>query len=175
MINKEEEWDNISKEAKDLISKMLKYDPKLRISAEEALAHNWFKLNENPKGAVPLSKSTIENMKNFKKENKLEQATIAFLVSQIVSKDERNQLLNQFRSWDTNGDGQLSRDEIFAGYCKLYGEVQANENVEKIMDSCDLDKNGNIDYNEFLAFSLNRQKLLSKQNLEAAFKAFDKV
>ena len=43
------------------------------------------------------------------------------------------------------------------------------------MDGCDLDGSGNIDYNEFLAFSLNRQKLLSKRNIEAAFKAFDKV
>lgn len=43
------------------------------------------------------------------------------------------------------------------------------------MDCCDLDKNGNIDYNEFLAFSLNRTKLLSKNNIEAAFKTFDKV
>lgn len=97
------------------------------------------------------------------------------MVSQIVSKEERNTLLNQFRSWDTNGDGVLSKQEIYEGYCKLYGEVQAQEQVEIIMDGCDLDKSGNIDYNEFLAFSLNRQKLLSKQNLEAAFKAFDKV
>jgi len=43
------------------------------------------------------------------------------------------------------------------------------------MDFCDLDKSGDIDYNEFLAFSLNRQKLLSKNNIELAFKAFDKV
>jgi Ca2+-binding EF-hand superfamily protein len=43
------------------------------------------------------------------------------------------------------------------------------------MAGCDLDKSGSIDYNEFLAFSLNRSKLLSKNNLESAFKAFDKV
>ena len=43
------------------------------------------------------------------------------------------------------------------------------------MDFCDLDKSGDIDYNEFLAFSLNRTKLLSKNNIEAAFKTFDKV
>ena len=62
----EEEWENISKEAKDLISKMLKYDSKLRLSASECLTHTWFKLNENIKNVVPLSKTTIENMKNFK-------------------------------------------------------------------------------------------------------------
>lgn len=43
------------------------------------------------------------------------------------------------------------------------------------MESCDLDGNGTIDYNEFLAATLNRNKVLSKNNLEAAFAAFDKV
>lgn len=42
------------------------------------------------------------------------------------------------------------------------------------MKSVDLDGNGYIDYNEFLAATLNRDKILSKQNLENAFKAFDK-
>ncbi len=43
------------------------------------------------------------------------------------------------------------------------------------MKSIDLDGNGSIDYNEFLAATLNRSKIMSKQNLEAAFKTFDKV
>ena len=42
------------------------------------------------------------------------------------------------------------------------------------MNCVDLDGNGTIDYNEFLAATLNRTKLMSKQNLEAAFKTFDK-
>ncbi len=42
------------------------------------------------------------------------------------------------------------------------------------MDCVDLDQNGTIDYNEFLAATLNRTKLMSKHNLEAAFKTFDK-
>jgi calcium-dependent protein kinase len=54
---------------------------------------------------------------------------VAFIVSQLVSKEERNQLLYQFQSWDKNGDGVLSKDEIFEGYCKLYGDVQAKETV----------------------------------------------
>jgi calcium-dependent protein kinase len=43
------------------------------------------------------------------------------------------------------------------------------------MKQGDMDGNGTIDYNEFLAATLNRNKLFSKSNLEAAFKAFDKV
>jgi len=125
----EEEWEVISKEAKDLISKMLKYDPKLRYSAEECLKHGWFKTNENSKNNVPLSKTTIENMRQFKRENKLEQATITFIITQMVTKEERNQLLAQFQSWDKDGNGVLSKDEIFDGYKQLYGDFQAKEQV----------------------------------------------
>lgn len=39
----------------------------------------------------------------------------------------------------------------------------------------DLDGNGSIDYNEFITATINKSKVLSKQNLEAAFNAFDKV
>ena len=44
------EWDAISKEAKDLITKLLQVDPKDRLSAEETLAHPWMvsKLSEEP-------------------------------------------------------------------------------------------------------------------------------
>lgn len=34
-------WKNVSKEAKDLIKKLLTYDPAERISAEQALKHPW--------------------------------------------------------------------------------------------------------------------------------------
>lgn len=37
-------WDPITKEAKDLISKLLVVDPKKRLTADEAIAHDWFKV-----------------------------------------------------------------------------------------------------------------------------------
>lgn len=59
----------------------------------------------------------------------LETATVSYIVSQIVCKEERSKLMHQFISWDKNGDGVLSRDEVFEGYKQLYGEVIANEEV----------------------------------------------
>lgn len=41
------EWKNISNEAKDLIKKMLIYDPNQRITAEAALNHPWIKKKVN--------------------------------------------------------------------------------------------------------------------------------
>jgi calcium/calmodulin-dependent protein kinase I len=34
-------WDNVSAEAKDLISKLLQLDPNVRLTADEALVHPW--------------------------------------------------------------------------------------------------------------------------------------
>lgn len=39
------QWDNISLTAKDLVKKLLVEDPEIRITAAQALDHEWF--NEN--------------------------------------------------------------------------------------------------------------------------------
>jgi len=168
-----EEWKNISKDAIDLIQKMLTFESNKRISALDCLSHNWFIKNKN-KGISDkkTAKNIINNMKKFKRGKKLEQASISFIVNQLISKDERKELIKQFQDWDTNGDGVLSRDEIIEGYRKTYGAVDENE-IDNIMKSIDLDGNGVIDYNEFLSCAFNRDKIMSKDNLELTFKAFD--
>ncbi len=37
------EWDSVSAEAKDMVSKLLIKDPTKRLTAAEALHHPWFK------------------------------------------------------------------------------------------------------------------------------------
>jgi calcium-dependent protein kinase len=41
------------------------------------------------------------------------------------------------------------------------------------MKTADADGSGSIDYSEFITMSMDRQKLLTKANLQAAFDAFD--
>jgi len=169
-----EEWKNVSKEAIDLIKKMLTFEPSKRPSALDCLSHPWFLKNKDKNNGSnkKMAKNVISNMKKFKRDRKLEQATVSFIVNQLISKDERKELIKQFQEWDTNGDGVLSRDEIIEGYRKTYGAVDENE-IDNIMQSIDLDGNGVIDYNEFLSCAFNRDKIMSKDNLELTFKAFD--
>ena len=42
-----------------------------------------------------------------------------------------------------------------------------------MIKSIDLDGNGVIDYNEFLACTMSKDKILRNENLELCFKAFD--
>lgn len=60
-----EEWDAISKEAKDLVTNMLKFDPKKRLSAKECLSHSWIKRYENLSDSKITEKALLK-MKKFK-------------------------------------------------------------------------------------------------------------
>ena len=136
---------------------MLRKDVKKRLSALETMEHVWFKKHQE-KGTYDkkLAKNVLSNMKKFKKHRVLEKTIISFIINQLVKKDERQELEKQFKDWDTNGDGVLSREEIINGYRKTYGKVD-----EK------------IDYNEFLACSINQDKILRNDNLRICFDEFD--
>jgi len=171
-----DEWNNISEDAKDLINKLLTYDPVKRISAKEALEHKWFETASHLDTKVDEEKmrKNLQNLKGFRAEQKLQQATYAFIASHLASKEEKQHLLETFKALDTNGDGTLSREEILEGYRKTMGEEEAEAEVNRIMAMVDLDKSGEIDYSEFIAATLDRKEMMSKDKLEAAFNMFDK-
>ncbi len=170
----DEEWAGLSSDCKDLIKCMLEFDPKKRYSASACLTHNWLTSN-NKKGLdANLTKRALTNMKKFHAERKLQQASLTYIVNHLMSKEDKNEMHEIFSSFDKNGDGVLSREEIFEGYKSILGEVEATKEVDRIMKEADLDKSGSIDYNEFLIACSNRQKLLNKEKLEATFKMFDK-
>jgi calcium-dependent protein kinase len=170
----EEEWDNISDEAKDLITKMLEFNPNTRSSASDCLGHRWLTDNTKKNLDQKFSIKCLNNMKKFHAERKLQQAALTYIVNHLLSKEEKNELLELFQAFDKNGDGVLSKEEIFEGYKSILGEVEASKEVERIMNEVDIDRSGTIDYNEFVMAATNRQNILNKEKLEATFKMFDK-
>lgn len=169
------EWDAISSEAKDLISKMLMFDANLRISASEALNHPWITNASHQQLDVQQAVSIFNNMKQFRAGQYLHKATLTFIATQLSTKGERDEMLETFKAIDTDNSGTIDRQEMIAGYSKIFGEAEnVEEEVDKIMAEVDTDKSGEIDYTEFVIATMNRQKLLSRERLQAAFNAFDK-
>ena len=73
---------SVSKEAKDLIGQLLRYKPEHRLTAAEALDHKWFKENAAEEGkAEAQTLAALSNLKNFRAEQKLQQAALTFIVS----------------------------------------------------------------------------------------------
>lgn len=170
----EEEWSVISESAKSLIKRMLTFEPAQRISAMEALTHPWFSnFEEKQKLNKKVAVSAFENMKKFKRNKKIEHATIAYITNQLISKEDREELLKLFLICDKNKDGVLSKEEIIESYTSVYGSIDEDQ-VDNMVKAVDIDCNGVIDYKEFLICTLNRDLIISKRNLELAFNAFDK-
>lgn len=61
------EFEDVSKEAKNLVMKLLEYDPDKRISAKEALTDPWFKTNvESQVIDKPLAIQALKNLRSFR-------------------------------------------------------------------------------------------------------------
>lgn len=171
----EPEWDDVSSEAIDLVKKCLTYDPEKRTSASEALEHPWFKkFAKGEKVKKSLASKALSNLKNFRAEQKLKQATLAFIVSQCLTKEETDKMGEIFAAMDKNNDGMLSKEEISEGYEEHFGIPIDDEELDKIFSAIDTDGSGAIDYSEFLMATMNEQQLMSKEKLKQAFKMFDK-
>jgi calcium-dependent protein kinase len=168
-------WQNISAKAQDLISKLLTYDPDQRPSAEEALQHPWIVEMSSSTVDAAVAIGALSNLKTFRADQKLKQATFAFIASQLLSKGEKENLAKIFKAIDKNGDGKLSKDEIMEGYDLFFGKTMDKGDIEKMFDSVDIDKSGYIDYSEFVIASMNEKQLLTNEKLQSAFKMFDKV
>lgn len=93
----------------------------------------------------------------------------------MSTSQEKVNLLKTFQMLDLNGDGQLTKEELMEGYKTIMNSPFPDLDVENIMKMVDINESGAIDYTEFVMATINREGLLSKQRLEAAFNMFDKV
>ena len=74
-----------------------------------------------------------------------------------MSKAEKENLAKIFKAIDKNGDGKLSKEEIFDGYETFFGKDLEKADIEKMFDAVDIDKSGYIDYSEFVIASMNEK------------------
>jgi calcium-dependent protein kinase len=172
------EWEDISPEAKDLLKNLLKKEINKRFSAEQAMNHIWFKKMKEIMNFKEVSKENLNrlavNLKNFRANQKLQQATLAYIVHNLTKKEDVEELRKVFMEFDENGDGRLTKDELIKGLNKVMTPQEAVSEVNRIMDLIDVDGNGFIEYEEFLRASLNKEKILTQDNLKIVFNMFDK-
>lgn len=103
----------------------------------------------------------------------MQQAAVAFIVSQLATRDEVAELQRAFKALDKNSDGKLSREELIEGYRQILGDM-AEDEVDRILKSADSDGSGEIDYSEWIVATTDKKRLLTDEKLMVAFKVFDK-
>ena len=175
-----DEMTELSELSRDLMSKMLERNVDLRYSADECLKHKWMKIY-NEKSEIMKKEvvtSALNNISNYNATEKLQQATMAYIVHFISFNKEVEDLKTVFNEFDKNKDGLLSFEEIdhaFTRYCAnkgLQNFTQKNKLIQ-ILDEIDTEKTGHISYEQFLRISIDQREILNENNLRSAFEKFD--
>jgi calcium-dependent protein kinase len=166
-----------SSEAKDLLDKLLEKDMEKRISAKQALNHEWFK---NYHGRALFSNFRLEeiqqyihNLCSYSSESKISQLVLAFLVHNIPISTSTYIILKLFRFFNTSGNCKLTKDELKKGLYNYRNKEQVNEIVEELFLVLDGGNNGYIELEEFYRACVNKKELLTKKNIWYAFKFLD--
>jgi len=148
---------------------MLVYE-KDRITPKEALSHPWVKNMLGKEPSSSYNESYVEKFEDFKESNQLKKAILSFLATK-VNDDEIQEEINLFNSFDTNNDGYITKKELKKGLLKI--KKHTDEEVDAIMNSMDTDKNGAINFNEFISATLNQNISRDYERIVKAFKFFD--
>ena len=166
---------DVSDKAKDLIKKCLIYDKYKRISAEDALKHEFFMDDINPNNIFEDeidTKNILLSLKNFSYHSKIYQTVLTYLSHNFTDKEELNKLKKIFYKIDLNLDGKLSKSEFEQAFKEAGIDIN-KEQIETMMKSIDFDGNGFIEYEEFIRVALPKEKLFTEKNLKIAFDMFD--
>ncbi len=76
----EEDWDDISAEAKNLIKNLIT-KPERRLTAEETLSHPWIKHQAAHSGGKELRVDNLKALKNFMGTERLKKAALTMIAS----------------------------------------------------------------------------------------------
>ena len=169
-------YKKVSPEGKDLLKKTLTKNINKRLSAQECLNHSWFLSNTNTLKTCcskTLVSSVLKQFISFNAKEKLQQATLAYIVHFIYCNQEINELKTVFKQLDMNNDGKLTVEELKNGFKSYYGKIVSDIEMNQLMEHIDGDADGFISYEEFLRGTVNTKKLLEEKNLLCAFERFD--
>ena len=179
------EFENISDDCKDLISKLLEKDVTKRIKAKKALEHSFFKTGIKMKKIIGgMENKQTEKVLNawIKLQNTHRQsnagifkkAVLAYMALNFVEKEEEKKMKNLFYKLSGGNRNFLITKENFALTIKQVSDNYTDEEIDKLFDKLDDNKSGIIEYEELVRGFSDREKLLNEKNMRQAFNFFDK-
>lgn len=168
----ESTWENISEDAKDFIQKLL-CNESSRLTASQALEHPWILNCEQQSPGKEEYTTALQKLKSFQRQNKLKEATKAFIISQCTTLKEIKEIRSVFQKIDKNSDGKISKSELIENYSKYFGNIKNDEEICKIIEEVEGKNCEEISYFNFLNVCLNDSVMMNLRNLKYAFNQFD--
>ena len=162
-------WNSISKEAKDLVAKMMDPNYKTRISAADALEHPWFKLKKEE--LPPEIPKILISLKRYSESSKLKRKLLNILFKEVNDIDLA-EFKKAFLMLDKENTGLITCRDLEI-YLKETGRNATAQEIEAFTRK--INKNGEayINYSEFIAAAMATKQFLTDEKLEHLFKVLD--
>jgi len=164
---------NLSPLASDFITKLILVDPTKRMSAEEALKHDFItKRSDLAKAAetAEVDASVVSSLQQFAHASKFKRACLSAMAWSLTN-EERMVLRKSFMAIDTSNNGVITLAE-FKAVVEEHFEV-SDDKVNEMFASMDTSSTEEIHYTDFLAAMVASRVQMHDHLLKSAFKRFD--
>lgn len=166
------EWHQVSDVAKDFVTKLLDKNPKRRYTALQAQYHPWLHENNDLSDHRPsedLMNEGHDSILRYNSSGDFKKLALNVIAHQSSAEDVL-EIRKLFDQYDTEKNGQITFHEFKEAMSNFdYSE----EEIDDMFRSVDVDDNGLIYYNEFLASTLESQGQLAELRLAEAFDRLD--
>ena len=165
------EFNKISQDAKDLIRSILVPVHK-RPSVSEILETKWIKEFAPHSSGESLS-IDWSHAERYSRLNLVQKSVINFVAFHLTE-EQTKAIIDMFKALDENSDGVLSIDEIKRGVesGKFISDFKSDD-IVKMFNDMDIDKNGLINYTEFVSALIDYKKYIKKEQLLECFRSYD--
>ncbi|CAB9509994.1 MAP kinase-activated protein kinase 2 (Fragment) [Seminavis robusta] len=165
-------WDKMSPAGKDFVDNLLIVNPKERLNATGALAHDWLQHQNQYSDEAP-SEELVMGLQNsfiaYKNTPTLKKLALN-VIAHNSRTDEIMELRKLFSKYDTAKNGVISYKE-FESALKESG--MSDELLQDVFESIDVNNTGHINYTEFLAATIEYHGYVEEERVAAAFDRLD--
>lgn len=162
----------------DFIVYLLTYDENDRPTAEEALLHPWiqesWRSEDEELSERNSARESLAGLKSFNASFKLKQCVCCLIASQLLPKEDRDEINQVFRAIDLDCDGKLTAENFKLSYKSNFGVDLSDEDVQAIFQEVNYSGSGAIEYSEFIVSSMLEKNLVTEPMLEMAFNMLDR-
>jgi len=165
-------WSEISSDAVNFIKSLLDSSVSKRLTGKQALEHPWI-TNRATLSDAPLSEEVANSLKKYADAHRFEKA-IRYQMATHMTSAELHRLRNVFERLDTDGTGHVSIGALMETLKKDAADAKTAETLGKIdLANFDLDGDGQIDWQEFVAGAMTEHHYHNGDMLEKVFKDAD--
>eukprot|EP01022_Parablepharisma_sp_SALTPOND_P004844 TRINITY_DN121100_c0_g1_i1.p1 TRINITY_DN121100_c0_g1~~TRINITY_DN121100_c0_g1_i1.p1 ORF type:complete len:638 (-),score=69.91 TRINITY_DN121100_c0_g1_i1:2465-4378(-) len=162
-------WQKVTPPAKDLLQKLLEPDETKRLTAGEALKHEWFNIVKTYSPEIDqLDDGNMKCMRKYQKTSKFQKVCMNIFVKNL-KQEEINHLIEVFNHLDKERNGYIDANDLIMVYKKYHPAADVKEMLEEL----DLEGNGLINYSQFIASAIDVKQFLTRERLWALFEHFD--